>query len=414
MSGSDGPRLLLLVPTTTYRTEDFVEAARRLDVDLVVAAEKPNALAASLPDHLLTLPFDDPSAAATLMREYARTRPIAAVVPVDDATSVVGAAIGEALGLRANAPAAVQATRDKEAMREALARVGVRQPGFRVFPSSADPRVAATAVRYPCVLKPLVLSASRGVMRADDSDQFVAMWTRLAAILADREVQALGEGARKILVEDFIPGIEVALEGLLTEGRLSTLAIFDKPDPLDGPFFEETIYVTPSRLPEATQTAVVACAAESAQALGLSNGPIHVELRINEAGPWLIELAARSIGGLCSRTLSFGTGMSLEEIIVRHALRWPVASLERSRPAAGVMMIPIPRAGVLEGVTGLEAARAVPGIEDITISMHRGQRVVPLPEGSAYLGFIFARGESAAAAEASLRRAHAALDFAIR
>ena len=414
MSVSDGPRLLLLVPTTTYRTEDFVEAARRLDVDLVVAAEKPNALAASLPDHLLTLPFDDPSTAAALMREYARTRPIAAVVPVDDATSVVGAAIGEALGLRANAPAAVQATRDKEAMREALVRAGVRQPGFRVFPWSADPRGVATAVRYPCVLKPLVLSASRGVMRADDSDQLVAMWTRLAAILADREVQPLGEGARRILVEDFIPGVEVALEGLLTEGRLSTLAIFDKPDPLDGPFFEETIYVTPSRLPEATQTAVAACAAAAAQALGLSNGPIHVELRINEAGPWLIELAARSIGGLCSRTLSFGTGMSLEEIIVRHALRWPVASLERARPAAGVMMIPIPRAGILEGVTGLETARAVPGIEDIIISMHQGQRVVPLPEGSAYLGFIFARGESAAAAEASLRRAHAALDFAIR
>jgi biotin carboxylase len=168
-------------------------------------------------------------------------------------------------------------------MREALARAGVRQPGFRVFPSSADPRVVATAVRYPCVLKPLVLSASRGVMRADDSDQFVAMWTRLAAILADREVQVLGEGARRILVEDFIPGVEVALEGLLTEGRLSTLAIFDKPDPLDGPFFEETIYVTPSRLPEATQTAVAACAAEAARALGLSNGPIHVELRINDA-----------------------------------------------------------------------------------------------------------------------------------
>jgi biotin carboxylase len=414
MSGSDGPRLLLLVPTTTYRTEDFVEAARRLDVDLVVAAEKPNALAGSLPDHLLTLPFDDPSTAAALMREYARTRPIAAVVPVDDATSVVGAAIGEALGLRANAPAAVQATRDKEAMREALSRAGVRQPGFRVFPASADPRVGAAGVRYPCVLKPLVLSASRGVMRADDPDQFVAMWTRLAAILADPDVQALGKGAKKILVEDFVPGVEVALEGLLTDGRLTTLAVFDKPDPLDGPFFEETIYVTPSRLPEATQEAIAECAGRAARALGLSDGPVHVELRMNEAGPCLIELAARSIGGLCSRTLRFGTGMSLEEIIVRHALRWPVVCLERARPAAGVMMIPIPRSGILEGVTGLEAARAVPGIEDITISMHQGQRVVPLPEGSAYLGFIFSRGASAADAEASLRRAHAALDFAIR
>jgi biotin carboxylase len=414
MSGSAGPRLLLLVPTTTYRTEDFVEAARRLDVELVVAAEKPNALAAALPDHLLTLPFDDPSTAAAVMREYARTRPIAAVVPVDDATSVVGAAIGEALGLRANAPAAVQATRDKEAMREALSRAGVRQPAFRVVPASADPRVVAAGVRYPCVLKPLVLSASRGVMRADDPDQFVAMWTRLAAILGDPDVQALGKGAEKILVEDFVPGVEVALEGLLTDGRLTTLAVFDKPDPLDGPFFEETIYVTPSRLPEATQEAIAECAGRAARALGLSDGPVHVELRINEAGPCLIELAARSIGGLCSRTLRFGTGMSLEEIIVRHALRWPVVSLERARPAAGVMMIPIPRGGILEGVTGLEAARAVPGIEDITISMHQGQRVVPLPEGSAYLGFIFSRGASAADAEASLRRAHAALDFTIR
>jgi biotin carboxylase len=414
MSGSARPRLLLLVPTTTYRTEDFVEAARRLDVELVVAAEKPNALAASLPDHLLTLPFDDPSAAAALMREYARTRPIAAVVPVDDATSVVGAAIGEALGLRANAPGAVQATRDKATMRQALARAGVRQPGFRVYPLGADPQLVATRVRYPCVLKPLVLSASRGVMRADDSHQFVAMWARLAAILAEPDVRALGEGARKILVEDFVAGVEVALEGLLTEGRLSTLAIFDKPDPLDGPFFEETIYVTPSRLPGATQEALATGAAEAARALGLSDGPVHVELRINEAGPWLIELAARSIGGLCSRTLTFGTGMSLEEIIVRHALRWPVASLERAHPAAGVMMIPIPRGGILEGVTGLEAARAVPGVEDITISMHRGQRVVPLPEGSAYLGFIFSRGGSAVEAEASLRRAHALLDFAIQ
>ncbi|HEX9408427.1 MAG TPA: ATP-grasp domain-containing protein [Methylomirabilota bacterium] len=414
MSRAAVTRLLLLVPTTTYRTEDFVEAARRLDVDLVVAAEKPNTLAAALPDHLLTLPFDDPTTAAALMEEYARTRPIAAVVPVDDATTVVGAAIGKVLGLRANAPAAVRATRDKQAMREALARVGVPQPGFAVASVADDPRVAAAGVRYPCVLKPLVLSASRGVIRADTEAEFVRAWERISAILAEPDVQALGAGARKILIEDFVPGIEVALEGMLTDGGLTALAIFDKPDPLDGPFFEETIYVTPSRLPEAVQKAIGDCAARAASALGLSDGPIHVELRTNDAGPWLIELAARSIGGLCSRTLSFGTGMSLEEIILRHALGWPIASLELGRAAAGVMMIPIPRGGVLERVDGLEAARAVPGIEDINISMHLGQHIVPLPEGSAYLGFIFSRAGTPAEAEASLRRAHAGLDFTIR
>ena len=408
------PRLLLLVPTTTYRTEDFVEAARRLEVDLVVAAERPNTLAAALPDHLLTLPFADPAAAAALMRDYARTRPVAAVVPVDDATTVVGAAIGQALGLRANAIAAVSATRDKQAMRESLARGGVRQPGFAVFSVTDHPREVAGGARYPCVLKPLVLSASRGVIRADTPAQFLAAWSRIAAILAEPEVPALGGGASRILVEDFVPGVEVALEGMLTEGELATLAIFDKPDPLDGPFFEETIYVTPSRLSEATQQAVAEGAGRAARALGLSDGPIHAELRINDAGPWLIELAARSIGGLCSRTLRFGTGMSLEEIILRHALGWPIASLERERPAAGVMMIPIPRGGILDEVHGLEAARAVAGIEDVTISIPKGHAVVPLPEGSRYLGFIFSRAATPAEAEAALRRAHALLDFTIR
>jgi biotin carboxylase len=408
------PRLLLLVPTTTYRTEDFVEAARRLDVDLVVAAEKPNTMAAALPDHLLTLPFDDPPAAAALMREYARAYPVAAVVPVDDATTVVGAAIGQALGLRANPVAAVNATRDKQAMREALAGAEVRQPGFAVFSVTDDPQAAAARVRFPCVLKPLVLSASRGVIRADTPAEFIAAWRRIAAILAEPEVRALGDGALKILAEDFVPGFEVSLEGILTDGSLTTLAIFDKPDPLDGPFFEETIYVTPSRLPEATQSFVAACTGQAARALGLSDGPLHAELRINDAGPWLIELAARSIGGLCSRTLSFGTGMSLEEIILRHALGWPIASLERERRAAGVMMIPIPGGGVLEEVRGLEAARAVAGIEDVTISVAKGHPVVPLPEGSRYLGFIFSRAATPAEAEAALRRAHALLEFTIR
>jgi biotin carboxylase len=408
------PRLLLLVPTTTYRTEDFVEAAQRLEVDLVVAAERPSTLSAALPDHLLTLPFDDPAAAASLMGEYARSYPVAAVVPVDDATTVVGAAIGQALGLRANAVAAVSATRDKQAMREALAGAEVRQPGFTVFSITDDAQAAAAHSRFPCVLKPLVLSASRGVIRADTAAEFVAAWRRIAAILAEPEVCALGAGASKILVEDFVPGVEVSLEGMLTDGILTTLAIFDKPDPLDGPFFEETIYVTPSRLPEATQSFLAACAGQAARALGLSDGPIHAELRVNDAGPWLIELAARSIGGLCSRTLRFGTGMSLEEIILRHALGWPIASLERERRAAGVMMIPIPSGGVLEEVRGLEAARAVPGIEDVTISIAKGHPVVPLPEGSRYLGFIFSRAATPAEAEATLRRAHALLDFTIR
>ena len=411
-------RLLLLVPTSTYRTEDFMEAARRLDVDLVVASERPNVMGERYPDHLLSLPFDDPERAAREMGEYARARPLDAVVPVDDETTVVGAAIAARLGLRCNPVSAVVATRNKRLMRERLAKAGVPGPPFTTVGVEEDPAVAARRVDYPCVLKPLVLSASRGVIRADDRPAFAAAFRRIRAILADPEVRALGEGTDQILVESFVPGIEVALEGLLIDGALSVLALFDKPDPLDGPFFEETIYVTPSRLPAATQRAVADVTTQAARALGLEDGPVHAELRLDarapSPAPVVLELAARSIGGLCSRSLRFGTGLTLEDIILRRALGLPIASLEREGRAAGVMMIPIPRAGILDRVEGLEAATAVTLVEDVTISAHPGEALVPLPEGHRYLGFIFARGDTPAAVERALRDAHARLSFLFR
>jgi len=412
-------RLLLLIPTSTYRTEDFVDAARSLDVDLVIASDRPNVMASEFPDHLLTLPFSDPAAAAREMQRYAARRPIDAVVPVDDATTVVASAVGEALGLRVNPLAAAQATRDKRVMRDRLARAGVPSPSFTVVRVDEDGAAAAARVAYPCVLKPRVLSASRGVIRADDPASFVAAFARIGAILREPDVAALGEGTDTILVEGFVPGREVALEGLLEDGVLRTLALFDKPDPLDGPFFEETLYVTPSRLPAATQAVVADVAARAARALGLTDGAVHCELRLRAgtAGalePVVLEIAARSIGGLCGRTLRFGTGLSLEELILRRALGRPVDSLEREQAAAAVMMIPIPRGGVLEEVRGLDAARAVPLIEDVTISLHKGQEVVPLPEGSRYLGFIFSRAAGPAEAEAALREAHRHLHFVIR
>jgi biotin carboxylase len=294
----------------------------------------------------------------------------------------------------------------------------VPSPSFTLIRVDDDPRAAAGRVTYPCVLKPLVLSASRGVIRADDRAAFVAAFARIAAILRAPDVVDLGAGTDEILVESFVPGIEVALEGLLERGALRALAVFDKPDPLDGPFFEETIYVTPSRHLEPVQAAIVDVTARAARALGLSDGAVHAELRLrpNPSGvePVVLEIAARSIGGLCGRTLRFGTGMSLEELILRRALERPVASFERQRAAAAVMMIPIPRGGVLEEVRGLDEARAVDAIEDVTISLHKGQEVVPLPEGSRYLGFIFSRADTPDQAEAALREAHRHLQFVIR
>jgi biotin carboxylase len=406
-------RLLLLLPTTTYRTEDFLDAARTLGVDIVCASEKPSTFEAHAPDHLLTLDFTDPDAAAAKVVELAGRRPLSAVVGVDDLTTVAAAAIAERLGLRGSAVAAVAAARDKYQMRQCLAAAGVPIPRFRRIALKDDPFLAARGVAFPCVLKPLALSASRGVIRANNVDQFITAFRWIAALLQRDDVDARGDAGQFLLAEQYIPGVEVALEGLLVGGVLQTLALFDKPDPLEGPFFEETIYVTPSRLPATAQAAIERVTASACTALGLSEGPVHAELRVNDAGPWVLEVAARSIGGLCSRTLRFGTGMTLEEIILRHALGWPIATLTRERRPAGVMMIPIPRAGRLQAVRGTDAAAAVGGIEEVTITAHVGQDLIPLPEGWQYLGFIFARADSPDAVEAALRDAHARLTFDI-
>jgi len=336
-------------------------------------------------------------------------------VAADDDGVILAAMASAALGLPHNSVAAVAAARNKYRMRLILSESGIRSPRFWSFPIDQDPAAMARQVEYPCVVKPLALSASRGVIRADDPAQFIAAFERLVAILQRPEVAGSGRrSAQAILVERFIPGAEVALEGLLTDGQLRVLALFDKPDPMDGPFFEETIYVTPSRLPVAVQDEIAAYTAQVTSALGLRHGPVHAELRLNEQGPWLLEIATRSIGGLCSRTLRFGDGLSLEELLLRHTLGLNVDACAREKSSAGVMMIPIPQPGILREVKGQAEAKQVAAIEDIKLTIPIGQEIVPLPEGSRYLGFIFARDLTPAGVESALREAHRRLTFVIR
>ena len=406
---------MLLLPTTTYRTAAFVEAARQMGVELTVASERPSALEQTNPAGLLTLDFEQPERAADAVRAFAEQYPIKGVVGVDDATAVIAAAIATKLKIKGNPVHAAIAASDKYLQRELLAKAGVPVPRFMLRNLDEDPATIAKSITYPCVLKPARLSASRGVIRADNAQSFVAAHGRLRAILADPETAAAcGDRARQYLIEEFIPGYEVALEGLVVNRRLHVLTLFDKPDPLDGPFFEETIYVTPSRVPAGLQAAIKDCADRAVRALGIIEGAVHAELRYNEGGPWLIELAARPIGGRCSAVLRFGDkGVSLEELILRHALDMPIPSLQRERLAAGVMMIPIPGAGTFREVRGLAEAKAVPLIEDVQITAHPGERLVPFPEGSRYPGFIFARGETPDVVEAALRESFQRLTFVL-
>jgi biotin carboxylase len=268
----------------------------------------------------------------------------------------------------------VIATRNKFRFRELVSRAGVLSPRYELLAIDENPEIAPPRIGFPCVLKPLALSGSRGVIRANDLGQFVAAFHRMITILRQPDAVARGkEEARFILVEEFIPGKEVVLEGIISKGKVKVLAIFDKPDPLDGPYFEETIYVTPSRLPKSVQEEIKVTATHTLEAIGLKEGPLHAEFRINEKGVWPLEVATRSIGGHCSQALRFETGLSLEEVILRHAIGADIATLEREKSASGVMMIPIPRAGILKEVRGLKEAHGVPSIEEIKISLGTGQ-----------------------------------------
>ncbi len=406
--GSTLLRVILLVSTTTYRAGPFVEAAGRLGIEVVrginIDPELADRWQVTLP-----LQFDRPEKSAERIVAFAQENPVQAILAVDDSATVMAAIASERLGLPHNSSDSALAARNKYEMRQLMTAAGVPSPKFRLYDIADNPAEIAAEVTYPCVVKPLQLSGSRGVIRADNPAEFEAAFGRLARLLAR---SGDGPGSSKILVEDFIPGFEVALEGMLDQGQLRVLALFDKPDPLDGPFFEETIYVTPSRLPEAVQAQIVDCASRAAAALGLRLGPVHAELRVNEAGPWIVEVAGRSIGGLCSKTLRFGPDVSLEELILRQAVGLEIDGWQQpDDEARGVMMIPIPGAGILKTVKGIEAAAAVPGIESVEITAQLNQPLTPLPEGESYLGFIFARGDHPAEVEIALREAHRQLKF---
>ncbi|HEV7864326.1 MAG TPA: ATP-grasp domain-containing protein, partial [Acidimicrobiia bacterium] len=372
-------------------------------------------LAGAMGDRALVVDLADPAGSTAAITALAARQPLDAVVAVDDQGVLIAALAGQELGLAANDPQAVARTRNKAAMRAALAAAGprgggpVRQPAFRVVSRDGDVVAAAEQVGWPVVVKPISLSASRGVIRADDPAGARAAAARVWAIL-DGDCHPAAE---PLLVEAYVPGEEVAVEALLRAGRLEVLAIFDKPDPLTGPYFEETLYVTPSRLPAAVQAEISGAVGQAAAAIGLTEGPVHAELRIDPEGrPWMLELAARTIGGLCARTLRFAAGVTLEELVLRHALALPLDP-RREDFAAGVMMLPISRSGRLVAVRGQDEARAVPGVTALEISILPDRDVRPLPEGDRYLGFLFARASTPAGVEAALRAAHAHLEVEI-
>jgi biotin carboxylase len=410
-------RVLLLATTTGYQTRMFGEAAERLGVKLLFATDRCDQLEDPWWDGAIPVRFHESGTTADAIVSSAAVAPIDGILAVGDRPTVAAAYAAERLGLPGNTPDAARAARDKRLTRERLRAAGLPTPWVIAASRFESPR-DFEITSWPVVVKPLVLSGSRGVMRADTPEELFTAFERLRRMLDAPDVRAMRDPASdEILIEGFIPGREYAFEGVLEAGRLRTLALFDKPDPLDGPLFEETIYVTPSRADQAVQRAIGHAIGGATAALGLTHGPVHAECRVDDAGIYVLEVAARPIGGLCARALSFtdqkGASAGLEELLLRHAIGEPLVEWRLAPGASGVMMVPIPAAGVFRGVQGLERATATPNVWDVQITMKPDQQLVPLPEGASYLGFIFAKAETPEAVERALRDAHRELTFVI-
>ena len=418
-------RVLLVATTTGYQIRSFGEAAGKLGVHLVFASDRCDRLEDPWWDQAIPVRFHEEARSVDVVVAACGETPPHGIVAVGDRPAVLAARLAQAFGLAGHSPEAAAECRNKFATRQALQAAGLPTPWFVSMPIEGDAERMAVRVEYPAVVKPLALSGSRGVMRVDNAVDFVAAFDRLRRLLRMRDVRIERDDAHgRALVERFIPGAEYAIEGLLDHGTLQLLAICDKPDPLDGPFFEETIYRTPSVAPPEIQQRISEAVAAATAAVGLHHGPVHAECRVSADVVYVLEVAARPIGGLCSRALRFrseapdasgGTDAcaSLEEVLLRHALGEDVSRYVREQAASGVMMIPIPKRGVYRSVGGVEEATRVAGIEDVSITAKPDTRLVPLPEGKSYLGFIFARATTPYAVDRALRDAHAQLHFAI-
>lgn len=413
------PRLLIFTAKLGYQTRSFDEAARKLGVDLIFVTDRCHQLGDPWGDRAIPVHFESPDAAAYAVLEAMRGQNVDGILALGDRPAVAASYVARGRCILYNHPAAVEACRSKLRMREVFREAGLRVPWFRAISHTPTPEPALLGMSYPCVAKPLSLSASQGVVRANSREEFIAAATRIRRLLDSPEIRATREpNLDQILVEGYIPGREVAVEGLLTDGVLRILAIFDKPDPLEGPYFEETIYVTPSSLAESRQREIERCAVDAVRALGLFQGPVHAEFRVNEEGVWPLEVAPRPIGGLCARALRFAQheasqSIGLEELLLRHALGLPGSDWPREQSASGVMMIPVPKSGILEKIEGEASARSVPGITALEITARLHDYIAAWPEGSSYLGFLFATGNSAGEVEEAIRAAHAKLHFSL-
>lgn len=398
--------LLLIAPAKSYRISPYLKAALALNLKTLIVSNSRYSLVSEIAQGV-TVDFNNQKQAEGIIFESIRGLDIKCVLATDDSCVSLSNQIAKKLNLAHNQSSATLLTQRKDLARKAAQIFGCNTPNYQVLELQHFKQYSSL-VNYPVVVKPLSLSASKGVIRANNEHQFAAACKTIEVIL-DRS-NVFGYERNHILVEGYLDGPEFAIDGILINGSFHLLAIFDKPEPLIGPYFEETYYLTPSQLAHVEQLALIEEVSRCCEAYGLTQGPIHAEARITENGIFLIELAARTIGGQCGQLIEFSLQQKLEEIVIQ-GLCGEKPNLPKSRLCAGVLMIPVKKSGILKRVEGLTAAMQINFVVDIEIHIQVGYALIPLPEGSSYLGFIFAQAPTFEETFDALKKAHQMLNF---
>lgn len=339
---------------------------------------------------------------------------IGAVLGYEEDATLTVAHIAAALGLPAHPVAAAEAALDKPMMKQRFAAAGIPAADFIVAADEDEAVAWAEAGGYPVVVKPCRGSASQGVIRANDEHTLRQAYRRLRRIIRDHELDNGGRPPSAHLVERYLPGSELSCELLLQYGAPEVITEFGKPLPLTGPYFEESIYLTPPALGAALRREVHELSMAAAKALGFYHGPAHCEIRLTPDGPKVLEIAGRLLGGACAGSFRDRLGEDLDALLLRSALgeRITLPAPADDAPTVGALMIPVPGEGRVVAVRGDDGARRVPGVRDVSLQTEPGEIVVPFPEQACYaVGFVSASGPDEAAVVGSLGQAAAQISL---
>ena len=371
-------KLLLVIPENSYKSNDFVTSAEKLDLDFLVITDSQQ-VSGQFSDTVIIHSFDEEL--ENDVKE--KLQDVTHILPVDHSALKFSAYLVDLLKAKGNNTKSINTAMNKFESRKIFNSISEIKIQNAIVKKIEDIEIFINE-NGTSVLKPIYGTASKSVIKVESFQENKAEVEKLMQDCSDQD----------LIIEEFVDGSEYALEGNLINSELNKIVIFDKPINYKEPYFEESIYIAPTEIPDKTQKEIVNLIGKACKKLGLENGPVHVEFKIHNKEIFIIEINPRMIGGLCSRCLSFGLfKTSLEEIALHAFLNNELKSIDLLSNFVGVLMIPTPISGKFISINKNEL-ESIPNVSGVEITVSENSNLLEPPFGDKYLGFVFSQGDS--------------------